>query len=229
MYCLLQFIFLVQNSQASDPTVAKLLEVDADLAAQEVELTLQLQSIQEKRHSLKNVISLFPLVDTATPTTVAAPTPVVKDIAEPPVQEDITPELDEVTTETTEAAPQPPKRQGKRNLSPSNSKPSKKAAPAKEITKEAAIWQQYLQDEFVTDSLAVAVFEVMQQQPEQVLEITAILDAIFVAETPKDVRSTARERVSNILSVGAKKGKWYRGKLGKYSMSKAAVEDDATR
>ena len=54
MYCLLQFIFLVQNSQASDPTVAKLLEVDADLAAQEVELTLQLQSIQEKRHSLKN-------------------------------------------------------------------------------------------------------------------------------------------------------------------------------
>ena len=217
----------MQNSQFSDPTVAKLLEVDADLAATEVELTLQLQSIQEKRHSLKNVISLFPPVDNATPTSVTTPTPVVEDVAD--ITEAATPELDEVTTDTTEAAPQPSKRQGKRNLSPSNSKPSKKAAPAKEITKEVAIWQQYLRDEFVPDNLSVAVFDVMQQQPEEVLEITAILDAIFVAETPKDVRSTARERVSNVLSVGAKKGKWYRGKLGKYSMSKAAVEDSATR
>ena len=211
----------MQNSQFSDPTVATLLEIDTKLAAQEVELTLQLQSIQEKRHSLKNVISLFSPGDNATPTTVAELTPVVEDIAELPVQEEITPELDEVTIETTEATPQPPKRQGKRNLS-TNDKPSKKSAPAKETVKEAAIWQQYLQDEFVTDSLAVAVFEVMQQQPEQVLEITAILDTIFVAEIPKDVRSTARERVSNILSVGAKKGKWYRGQLGRYSMSKIA-------
>ncbi|WP_199192430.1 hypothetical protein [Chlorogloea sp. CCALA 695] len=219
----------MQNSQASDPTIAKLLEVDADLAVQEVELTLQLQSIQEKRHSLKNVISLFPPVDTATRTPVTTPTPVVEDVADI-TEEAANPKLDKVTTDTIEAAPQPSKRQGKKNLSPSNSKPSKKAVvPAQETVKEAAIWQQYLQDEFVTDSLAVAVFEVMQQQPERVLEITAILDAIFVVETPKDVRSTARERVSNVLSVGAKKGKWYRGKLGKYSMSKAAVEDSATR
>ncbi len=173
------------------------------------------------------MISLFPPVDNATPTPVTTPTPVVEDVAA--ITEAATPELDEVTTDTTEAAPQPSKRQGKRNLSPSNSKPSKKAAPAKEITKEVAIWQQYLRDEFVTDNLSVAVFDVMQQQSEEVLEITAILDAIFVAETPKDVRSTARERVSNVFSVGAKKGKWYRGKLGKYSMSKAAVEDSATR
>ncbi len=213
----------MQNSQSSEPIVVQLLEIDTTLAAQEVELTLQLQSILEKRHSLKNVISLFSPGDTATPTNVVAPTPVVENIAEPPVQEEITPELDEVTTETTEAAPQPPKRQGKRNLF-TNDKPSKKSAPTKETVKEAAIWQQYLQDQFVTDSLAVAVFEVMQQQPEQVLEITAILDAIFVAEIPKEIRSTARERVSNILSVGAKKGKWYRGQLGRYSMSQAAVE-----
>ena len=208
--------------------VAQLLEIDTDLAATEAELTLQLQSIQEKRHSLKNVISLFPPVDNAPPTPVTPPTPVVKDVAD--ITEATTPELDEVTTDTTEAVSQPPKRQGKRNLSPSNSKPSKKAAPAKEITKEVvAIWQQYLQDQFVTDTLAVAVFEVMQQQPERVLEITAILDAIFVPEIPKDVRSTAQERVSNVLSVGAKKGKWYRGKLGKYSMSSAALEGDSVK
>lgn len=42
----------VQNSQADNPTVAKLLEADADLATQEIELSAQIQSIQEKRHSL---------------------------------------------------------------------------------------------------------------------------------------------------------------------------------
>ena len=207
--------------------VAQLLEIDADLAVQEVELTLQLQSIHEKRHSLKNVISLFPPVDTATRIPVTTLTPVVEDVAD--ITEAATPKLDEVTTDTTEAASQPSKRQGKRNLSTNSDKPSKKSVPAQETVKEAAIWQQYLQDKFVKDSLAVAVFDVMQQQPEQVLEITAILDAIFVPEIPKDVRSTARERVSNVLSVGAKKGKWYRGKLGKYSMSSAALEGDSVK
>ena len=156
----------MQNFQSSEPMVAQLLEIDTNLAAQEVELTLQLQSIQEKRHSLKNVISLFLPVDNAPHTFSTTPTPVAENVAD--ITEAATPELDEVTTDTTEAAPQPSKRQGKRNLSPSNSKPSKKAAPAKEITKEVAIWQQYLRDEFVTDNLSVAVFDVMQQQSEEV-------------------------------------------------------------
>ncbi len=79
--------------------------------------------------------------------------------------------------------------------------------------------------EFVKASLSEAVAEVMQQQSEKLLEISAILDIIFIDETPKEMRSTARERVSNVLSVGAKKGKWYRGALGKYSMSKTVVEN----
>ncbi len=64
----------------------------------------------------------------------------------------------------------------------------------------------------------------MHQHSGEVLETATIIDAIFVDDIPKEVRSTARERVSNVLSVGAKSGKWYRGKLGKYSMSKAAIE-----
>ena len=67
----------------------------------------------------------------------------------------------------------------------------------------------------------------MQQQPEQVLDIAAIVDAIFVDEIPQRVRSKARELVSNVLSVGVKKEKWYRRGAGSYSMSKAAVEDSA--
>lgn len=218
----------MQNSSLSSPTsnpiVAKLLEVDADLAATEVELTLQLQSIQEKRHSLKNVIGLFSPVDTAPPTPVA---PVVEEQAQPPVPEVTTPELEDTTVDTTEAASSPQKQQGKKNLSSTTSKSNKKSAPTKEASKQADTWQQYVKEDFIDASLAEAVAKVMQQQEQQVLEITAILDAIFVEEIPKELRTKARERVSNVLSVGAKKGKWYRGLAGKYSMSSAAVEEDS--
>ena len=42
----------MQNSQSSNPTVAKLLEADANLAATEVELNVQIQSIQQKRRGI---------------------------------------------------------------------------------------------------------------------------------------------------------------------------------
>ncbi len=221
----------MQNSSispTSNSIVAKLLEVDADLAATEVQLAAQLQSIQEKRHSLKNVISLFPPGDTAAPTPVETSTPeLVEKLAEPPVPEVATPELEDTTIDTTEAAPSTQKRQVKKNPSSTTSKSNKKSAPTKEASKEVDTWQQYVKEDFSNASLAEAVAEVMQQQQEQVVEITTILDAIFVEEIPKELRSKARERVSNVLSVGAKKGKWYRGLAGKYSMSSAAVEEDS--
>lgn len=240
--CIVLFKLTVQNSQSSDPTVAKLLEADADLAVQEVELAAQLQSVQEKRHSLKTVINLFTPVDStikpvATPkSTPVAPkqveaitqTPVDDDVAEHLVQKMALAELDDAVTITVEAAPQPQKSQGKKNSSSSSNKPGKKTAPTKEPSEAANGWQQYLREAFVDASLAEAVAEAVQQHSDKVLEITAILDIIFVDEIPKEMRSTARERVSNVLSVGAKKGKWYRGELGKYSMSKTAVEEGAT-
>ena len=64
----------------------------------------------------------------------------------------------------------------------------------------------------------------MQQHEKKVLEIATIINAIFTNDIPKEVRSMARERVSNVVSVGAKSGKWYRGQFGKYSMSQAAIE-----
>ena len=117
----------MQNSSispTSNSIVAKLVEIDADLAAQEVQLAAQLQSIQEKRHSLKNVISLFPPGDTAAPTPVETSTPeLVEKLAEPPVPE-VTPELENTTIDTTEAAPSAQKQQGKKNPS-STSKSNK--------------------------------------------------------------------------------------------------------
>ncbi len=232
----------VQNSPnffpSSNPTVAKLLEVDTDLAAQEVELTAQLVSIQEKRHSLKTVIDMFAPGDVAPTESVVTPanSPVtaakvqsaeVENESTP--QDVILPELNDGKTDTpaeVEVSAKGAKQHSHKNLPPATNKPNKKSAPTKKPSQEVDTWQQYLKDNFINASLAEAVAEVMQQHLEQVLEIATIIDTIFAQEMPQELRSKARERVSNVLSVGVKRGKWYRGQVGRYSMSKVAVVDD---
>lgn len=219
----------MQNSKPDYYTVAKLLEADADLAAQEVELNAQIQSIGEKRHSLKTVIDLFAPVNTPnnTPVATPAPTPVAAEQPQLTAPEVSFPKsndaMTDITAETSTAIASP-KRQAKKNSSPASSKQGKKSTSTKEPSKNTNDWQQYVKDDFANAALSEAVSEVMQQHSKQVLEIATIIDAIFVDEIPQQVRSTARERVSNVLSVGAKNGKWFRGQLGKYSMSKAAVK-----
>lgn len=233
----------MQNSQTSsdtpNPTVAKLLEVDAELATTEAQLSAQLQSIQEKRKSLKTVIDLFAPTDTTTTTTpIAIPAAqtlvapeqaeVTEEQVEPTAQDVVTPELDQPKTDSTAdteapAVPDTQKQQARKNSSTASKKQSTKSTPLKKTSKKLETWHEYLKDEFSNTALATAVSEVMQRQPQQVLEIAAIIDAIFVDEIPRDVRSKARERVSNVLSVGVKKQKWYRGGAGSYSMLKTAV------
>ena len=224
------------SSDISNPTVAKLLEADAHLAAQEVELSAQLTSVQEKRRSLKTVIDLFAPTNTATTTAIATPaqTPVAlseaevaEEIVEPIAQDEATIELDQPETDTTvdaktPAVPDTQKRQAHKNSYTASKKQNAKSAP-KKTSSELETWQQYLRSEFNNATLSQAVSEVMQQHSVQVLEIAAILHTIFVDEIPQGVRTKARERVSNVLSVGVKKEKWYRGAAGSYSMSKTAV------
>ena len=215
----------MQNSTFSNPTVAKLLEADAQLAAQEVELNAQIQSIQEKRHSLKTVINMFAPVGTANNTLVT--TLVAEEQRQPTVPDVTLPESNGAVTDNTAETPTastPSKRQAKKNSSSATSKQSKKSAPIKESSQQADTWQQCVKDEFYGATLSEAVAEVMQQHSGELLETATIIDAIFANDIPKEVRRTVRSRVSNVLSVGAKSGKWYRGQLGKYSMSKAAIE-----
>ena len=116
----------MQNSTSSNPTVAKLLEADANLAATEAELNAQIQSIQEKRHSLETVIDMFAPVDTAAAsiaTSAEPPETVATQHVEstppkqsPVVQNVASPELNGANVDTTEAetptASTPPKRPG---------------------------------------------------------------------------------------------------------------------
>ncbi len=220
----------MQSSQSSNPTIAKLLEADADLAAQEVELNAQIQSVQQKRHSLKTVIEMFAPAYTTDTVPVATPaqTPVAQEQPQLTTSDvavlEINGALPDINTSEAPEAPTPQKQKAKKNSSSASSKQSKKSTFTKQQAKAADTWHEYVIGKFSNASLAEAVAQVMQQHSKKVLEIATIIDAIFTNDIPKEVRSTARERISNVLSVGAKNGKWYRGKLGKYSMSKGAVE-----
>lgn len=76
-----------------------------------------------------------------------------------------------------------------------------------------------MRPEFSDMAVSVAVALVLQRQPERVLEIGEVVDAIFESQMPPAVRSLARHQLTSILSQGARKNKWYRPQPGSYSIS----------
>jgi len=140
----------VQNSQSTNPTIAKLLEADAQLAAQEVELSAQIKSVQQKRQSLKTVIDMF----ATAPTTVTVPvaTPVAEELSQQTAPDIMIPESNNVTYDITAKEPTaatPTKRQAKKNSSPAIRKQSKKSAPTKDKSKNTNDWRQYVKNDLL--------------------------------------------------------------------------------
>ena len=283
---------MVQNYQPadtiSDPTVAKLLEVDSDLAHQEALLLAQLESIGEKRRSLKIVIDLFGVADTTTmaeesalavaasngtsveiqfansvvdsdvdstesispldetiadaelesssasttvdqtsivesePDSMPLKAPFAKKTKQPAAKKTAT-KTELSTTDQTLSAEDT---QSSKAKSVSSASKTKQPTAAKKTAKTSGRWQDYLREEFINSTLSEAVTQVLQRQPEEVLETAAIINSIFVDELPKGVRNTARERIANVLSDGVRKNKWYRAEAGSYSMF-IGVADEA--
>lgn len=219
------------DHSANSP-LTQLIEIDAELAVQEVDLLSQLTSVQEKRQSLKTVISLFTETDISPPTVAASPQllltktdeepgSVGEDLAAAPLESSKTLVSTEVTTETASAEPKKVKR-----TAPSSTSRNKttKVKPATKTAKKSSRWQDYVRAEFSNISLPEVVALVLKRQADAVLEIPTIVQTIFGDEMPQEAGRQARRQVTNILGHGALKGKWYRGQLGSYSMSRAATQ-----
>ncbi len=208
-----------------DPTVAKLLEADAQLATQEADLSAQLQSIQEKRKSLKTVIDLFAPADSDKPLVASAPTSTVatNDKLEQDTEDQATPELNDLETTPAVDAAMPAadnqNQQAQKTPDAASRRQAARQGRSKKATKKVEGWQQYLRQEFSHAALPETVATLLQQQPQQALDIPTIVDALFVEQMPQQVRHKARDRISNVLSEGARKNKWYRTGAGSYSMS----------
>ncbi len=212
--------------QPTDATLSKLLEVEAELAAQVAALTVQLEAVQEKRRSLQTVIAMFTPTDS---TAVGEQQPqrataqlneldLATAVSLDPVSVIPTAELNgEVRAESaTEPAEEPQPSSSKRR----SARGSKIAKPSG----RAKGWQHYLLPEFAKLSLPEAVSLVLQRQSDEVFDISMLIDSLFVEEIPQAARSEARNRIANVLSIGLKSNKWYRGKKGQYSLSREAVE-----
>ncbi|MBE9179547.1 hypothetical protein IQ268_13335 [Oculatella sp. LEGE 06141] len=224
------------SAKVSDPTLAKLLEIEATLAAHAAELQGQLESIQQKRKSLGSVITMFngnhnPAAMTSAaavlghseaPTSPATTTPSA--LASPPA--------DTAATESSSAG------KSKAGKSTATATPSQKSqssggtssAAKKPRTTRAAKkdenWQKYVREEFAQTSLPAAVSTILQNQPKEIFGIPDFLETIFLDEMPKEARNKASNRISNILSTGLKDNKWYRGRMGHYSASSTAAMSD---
>ena len=162
----------------------------------------QLDAIQAKRASLRMVLEMFDTdqkmalntKSTSAPTAIAAAA---------------------ITSPTATPA--------KVSLSRQKPQAKSKAAPSRKSSSPKAIgqgWREYVRDEYRKTPLPAVVAEVLKSQPKKVFEIAKVIDAIFVKTITPAARTSARERVSNILAEGARKKRWYRGKSGCYRFSK---------
>jgi hypothetical protein len=87
-----------------------------------------------------------------------------------------------------------------------------------------ANWQRYVQDSYSKAPLPDVIVGVLQAQPNNIFKIADVMSAVFKEDMPKNHFLKARNRVSNILSAGARDGDWFRGRGGTYSVSEKAIK-----
>ncbi|MGJ3252152.1 MAG: hypothetical protein ACFE0J_13650 [Elainellaceae cyanobacterium] len=211
---------------APESMETKLLEIESTLAAQEAQIAAQLQTLQDKRKSLQTVIHMFGVEpDTAPDASIAAgaggPATDVADVSDDS-QSGVTSDVAEVSPEPT---PSPRGRRKKGDSATKSRTPSKSSSKSstKRAGKKSDEWGAYLKPKYRDRPLLQAVLSVLEQYPDQVVEVPHIMDSILIDKAPKEIRALVRHRLSNVLTVGLKRQKWYRGKVGTYSVSKEAA------
>ena len=216
----------------STSVLPQLMEVDSELSAQAATLEAQLTELHEKRKGIQTVISMFE----------SGSAPNLQDIAAM-----TSGASSSKTAVKAKTATKPGRKTGKRTASKTATKGTKPKAkrgrPAKVKVAKAtapkaiegtdtagskrsgrtADWQRYVQQSYRKAPLPDVIGGVLQAQPGNVFKIADVMNAVFKEDMPKNHFLKARNRVSNILSAGARDGNWYRGRGGTYSVSEKAV------
>ncbi|HHP7245757.1 MAG TPA: hypothetical protein ACFE0H_13845 [Elainellaceae cyanobacterium] len=213
------------SKPAPESMETKLLEIESDLAAQEAQIAAQLQTLQDKRKSLQTVIHMFGAEpDAMLDASVAGDDALATDVSDVSDHS-----RSAVTSDVAEVSPEPtssPRGRQKKEASPTKSRTASKSSSkssTKRAGKKSDEWGAYLKPKYRDRPLLQAVLSVLEQYPDQVVEVPYIMDSILVDRTPKEIRALVRHRLSNVLTVGLKRQKWYRGKVGTYSVSKEAA------
>ena len=227
----------------STSVLPQLLAVDSELSEQAVALETRLTELQEKRKGIQTVIAMFESGGTPDAADVAAVANVVskpksttkkatratKSAATKATAKRKTAKATKAKA-TKASATKPAKKPAAKRGRPAKAKPAATETTAKEkktSTKRSgrtANWQRYVQDNYRKSPLPDVIVGVLQAQPTNVFKIADVMNAVFKEDMPKSHFLKARNRISNILSAGARDGVWYRGRGGTYSMSEKAIK-----
>ncbi len=213
----------------SDPVLSQLVAVEDDLAQQVETLETKLSQLQEQRQGLRTVIHMFQGSEADGEISLTETAPAEPAVSEAPVAEPASePASDESAPETTAEATQP-KAGRKPRAATAKTSTAKKAADPKATRRKkkdgrAANWQKYVQSDYRDTALPEAVSSVLRSQPSEIFTIADVMSSIFSEDMSRTSYLKARNRISNILSAGARDGTWYRGRNGRYSQSESVTK-----
>ncbi|MGB3766955.1 MAG: hypothetical protein WA947_10395 [Phormidesmis sp.] len=223
----------------STSVLPQLMEVDSELSAQVTELESRITELQEKRKGIQTVIAMFESGSAPDITDIAAVTGASEksDKATKKATAKKTTAKKTATKTTARAVGKTAKakrgRPAKAKVAKAadTTKPDSATETAKAEQQEAskrsgrtANWQRYVQENYRKEALPDVIGGVLQAQPGTVFKIADVMNEVFKEDMPKNHFLKARNRVSNILSAGAREGSWYRGRGGTYSVSEKAVK-----
>ena len=229
----------------STSVLPQLLEVDSELLAQTAALESQLTQLQEKRKGIRTVIAMFESGKVPQGEELAAMSSVGSsdestsaETAKPAAKTSTakagaakakTTRTTKATTKakTTKAKATKPKATRGRPAKAKAEQPAAAAETKKTTGKRSgrtANWQKYVQDSYSKAPLPDVIVGVLQAQPNTIFKIADVMNAVFKEDMPQNHFLKARNRVSNILSAGARDGDWYRGRGGTYSVSEKAIK-----
>ncbi|MEM9090967.1 MAG: hypothetical protein AAGC93_19745 [Cyanobacteria bacterium P01_F01_bin.53] len=212
----------------SDPVLSQLVSVENDLSQQVITLEAKLTQLSAQRQGLRTVMDMFQDTEgggtkvsqavAARPASTKKKAPAKKSAAK--------------TTSKTKAAKtsSPAKKSAKKTTRKTAAKSGRKAKTSKISTRKkkkdgrAATWQKYVQSPYRDTALPEAVSSVLRGQPSEVFTIADVMSSIFTEAIPRTSFLKARNRISNILSAGARDGTWYRGRNGRYSQSESVTK-----
>lgn len=228
----------------------QLVEAEAQLAAEEAALNQQLAELQDKIKGIQTVIAMFnggePATNGKVPAAaVAEVAEVVEAAPEAPAPKKAAVEK-KVPAKKTGRVGRPKKTAAEKASTATAKKAATakkttttkkaKAAPAKKTAAKTAAktttkrggkssnWQSYVRDDFSKTPLPDIVENILKAQPKSVFKIAAVMSEIFPDDMPKNHFLKARNRISNILSAGARSGEWHRGRGGTYSCSEKSLK-----
>ena len=227
----------------STSVLPQLMEVDSELSAQATALAAQITELQEKRKGIQTVIAMFESGNAPDMTEIAAmtssgkkseksaekATKTAKKTTAKATKTAVTKTATKTKSKTTKGKRGRP---AKAKVAVANTTKAGSTAETAETEQNAtskrsgrtANWQRYVQESYRKAPLPDVISGVLQAQPGTVFKIADVMNAVFKEDMPKNHFLKARNRVSNILSAGAREGSWYRGRGGTYSVSEKAVK-----